>query len=348
MNEVDVIAVVGSCAPERRRYARRLAERTNHALIPALRLAAAEDPAAEAAAIVPWTAPTGGAVVEFPSDTPTASVIGALADEHAGTRLTGVVCVLDASHLLDDLARDDYVSRASPFGVERTARALITASNIELASEIVLVNWEAVPTSELSTLMALVSHLGPSARLRLDHGALDRARPATTTVDAATAPYAALQERPGWVAILNDDFEPHMSDPRVSAFRYECLRPLHPGRLHDLLDGRIDRGEFGTVIRSAGFCRLATRPGVVAVWEHVGHMFELAPLRHDDALDADDELLALGQDLAFIGLDLDRAALARALDETALADDELAAGPAAWARFDDPFPAWRTAPDTAG
>jgi G3E family GTPase len=187
--------------------------------------------------------------------------------------------------------------------------------------------------------MALVSNLGPRARLRLDHG--------QTEFRLSGTPYAVGQERPGWVGVLNGEHDPHMSDPHVSAFRYENIRPLHPGRLQELLDERIEPGEFGTVIRSAGFCRFATRPSAVGRWDHVGRMISFDPLGRDDALGAGEDLLALGQDLALIGLDLDREALAVALDHAALSDAELAAGPDAWAGYPDPFPAWPKAAERA-
>jgi G3E family GTPase len=113
-----------------------------------------------------------------------------------------------------------------------------------------------------------------------------------------------------------------------------------------LLD-RVEAGEFGNVVRSAGFCRLATRPHITAQWEHVGRMISLEPLTSDERLVEGEELLAVGQDIAFIGIDVDQDALAAALDDVALTDDELAEGPAAWAGFEDPFPVWQTASDWA-
>ncbi|GGF43681.1 hypothetical protein GCM10010922_19030 [Microbacterium sorbitolivorans] len=118
------------------------------------------------------------------------------------------------------------------------------------------------------------------------------------------------------------------------------MRPLHPARLGVLLDERIEPGEFGTLIRSMGFCRLATRPHAVTEWNHVGGMISFDPLGRDDALGDDEEILAVGQELGLIGIDLDVRALTRALDDPALTDEELAAGPAEWAKFADPFPAW--------
>ncbi|WP_246603575.1 GTP-binding protein [Microbacterium marinilacus] len=344
VEQVDVLAVVGACAPERLRYAKRLTAMTRRMFVPARRLALAPDPIDEALALAPWSGSSTGAVVEFPTETVMTELIGALADPHAPTRLAGIVCLADAAHLLDDLRRDSYAHRAAlpgqhPSMGRYTAHALLAVTQLEYASLIVLVNWETLPTDDLSTVMGLVSHLSPRARLRLHADATSPWQPGI--------PYAVGQERPGWVALLNGDHDPHMTDPRVSAVRYENVRPLHPERLQHLLDDRIEAGEFGTVVRSAGFCRLATRVQVAAQWDHVGQMISFDPLGRDDELGEDDELLAVGQDLAFIGLDLDADALAAALDEVVLDDAELAAGPDAWRHFPDPFPAWRNTADRA-
>ncbi|MFT4134903.1 GTP-binding protein [Microbacterium sp.] len=344
MEQVDVVAVVGSCAPERARYARRLAQQTRRMFVSAHQLAVSPDPIDEAAALAAWADTSGGAVIEFPAETEPTELIGTLAAPDAATRLIRLVCVADAAHLRDDLDRESYAYRAAPpwrhaDARQYIARAALTVTQIEYASDIVLVNGDALPTEDLSTIMALVSHLSPRARLRLHREVFE--------AGSEDEPYGAAQERPGWVAVLNGDLDPCMTDPHVSALRYDNVRPLHPGRLKRLLDDRIEPGEFGTVIRSGGFCRFATRSHVVAQWEHVGRMISFHPVARDDDLAEDEDLLALGQELAIIGVDLNRAALTAALDEAALDDAELADGPAAWAAFADPFPVWPTVADRA-
>jgi G3E family GTPase len=255
--------------------------------------------------------------------------------------LDRLICVADATHVLDDFQRDDYLAvRDAEAGPKptMTARALLMAMQFEYASTIIFVGWESLTTPELTTVMALVSHLSPRASLWLDRRTIEHV--------GATDPTTPSAFRPGWVGVLNDEFDPHMTDRRVSAFRYEQVRPLHPARLMALLD-RVEAGEFGNVVRSAGFCRLATRPHITAQWEHVGRMISLEPLTSDERLVEGEELLAVGQDIAFIGIDVDQDALAAALDDVALTDDELAEGPAAWAGFEDPFPVWQTASDWA-
>jgi G3E family GTPase len=165
-----------------------------------------------------------------------------------------------------------------------------------------LVNWASLDTPDLSTVMALVSHLNPHARLRLDH-------PEAHLMPLLHA-HSPVHAGAGWVKMLNGTFDPHMTDARVSAVRYEQARPFHPKRLQGVLNERFDSGECGTIVRSSGFCRLATRPGITAHWNHVGTMISFSPLAHDDERHADDELLA---------------------------------GPQAWLAFADPFPVWHPA-----
>ncbi|MFT4305598.1 MAG: GTP-binding protein [Microbacterium sp.] len=337
MDAVDVIAVVGACGPERRGYAQRLAQLTEQAFLPASGLAGSPDPAQDAVASASRSDPAAGAVLELPDEVSAVELIGAFAADE-GARLLALVCVVDAVHVLADLDRQDHLpprEARSGVAVPLMARAHLTVAQIEYASTIVLVNWSTLAPSDLTVVMALLNHVSPRARLRLHRDAVER-------LEAGEA-YSAVQDRPGWVCLLNGDFDPHMGDPRVTAFRYEQVRPLHPGRLKRLLDERIESGEFGAVVRSAGFCRLATRPRVVAQWDHVGRVFSLNPLAVDDRLEDEEELLALGQDLAIVGIGLDRDGLTAALDEAALSDEELAAGPAAWAAFPDPFPFWALA-----
>lgn len=356
MDPVDVVAVVGGCPPERSQFAREVARSTGRMLIPAQRLAAAPDPVVEAVALASWCSREQGALVEFPDHADVTELIGACAHPGSPAVLTGVVCVVDAAHVMADLNREDCVLRPTvPHAPWRqVARALLHVMNVEFASAVVLVNWESLDTPQLSTTMALLNHLAPHARLQLHRGAADeRSMDGRAAVEWAAealtdgTPYDVTQERAGWVTLLNGEHDPFMADPHVSAVRYENVRPLHPGRLERLLEHRLESGEFGTVLRSAGFCRLATRPDVTARWNHVGRMIAFSPLAADQDLGEEDELLALGQDLGIIGLDLDVPALTAALDDAVLTDAEFAAGPEAWSLFPDRFPAWPTVPDRA-
>lgn len=321
----ETITVIGVCAPERRRYARQAAAvlRRRLDIVRGLPHRAGDlsfaTPHADAS--------TGAAVTDVGTDLDLVHALQTL-DRDA----SHVVCVVDARHMVDDL-RDTaaLVADATP-GDPRGdvgARARQAALAIETATLVVLVNWEGVPTPDLSVQMALASHLNPSAGVRLSRGPREDLRSSL----AAGPRRVDLLERAGWVRALNDEHDPYMTDRRVHTIRYEQLRPFHPGRLVRALD-RIEEGAYGIVLRSVGFCRLATRPGILARWEHAGSAMWIDPLTADDGANA------AGQDLALTGLGLAPHLISRALDAATLTDDELSAGPRSWSRFADPLPAW--------
>ncbi|MGA7149485.1 MAG: GTP-binding protein [Microbacterium sp.] len=245
---------------------------------------------------------------------------------------SSVICVVDALHMADDLNDGRPLIDGAGPGDDRGdfgSRARQAISFLECATLITFVNWESTPTSDLSILMAIASHLNPTARVRLSRGAAEDVHAVFGSGPSA----ASLVERAGWVHTLNDEHDPHMTDRRVTTLRYEQPRPFHPGRLSIALN-ELESGRLGTILRSAGFCRLATRAGVLARWDHVGSAIWIDPLT------ADVEAATTAQDLSFMGLDLDVHGIREVLDTAAVTDDELTAGPAVWRRFADPLPAW--------
>jgi G3E family GTPase len=294
-----IIAVAGVCTPERRRYAQRV---------------------------------PGQLVLDLATEADLLHTLERLGrSETAAENGVQVVCVVDARHMLDDIRDASPLLTDPEPGDDRGdvgARGRQAVRAIEVATAVVLVNWEELPTAELSVQMALASHLNPTAGIRLSRSP----REDLAALRLRAAPASPLLERAGWVMALNAEHDPYMTDQRVSTVRYEQLRAFHPGRLVRALD-RIEGDEAGLVLRSAGFCRLATRPGI-GRWEQVGSAMWIDPLVVDGGEDA------LGQDIAFTGLDLHETVLRRILDRAALTDEELAAGPRAWRRFADPLPAW--------
>ncbi|SDQ22788.1 GTP-binding protein [Microbacterium sp. cf332] len=249
------------------------------------------------------------------------------------------LCVVDARHGLDDLRDESPLRRFVPLGDGRAdvgARARLAAQLIESASAIVIVSWEAVPTAELSILMAVCSHLAPTARIRLSRGVGDDL---AAFGFGTTLPVHDAGDRAGWTRALNGEHDPFLTDPRVTTTRYEQLRPFHPGRLVLALE-MLDSGSCGLLLRSVGVCRVATRPTIPARWEQAGSAMWIDPI--DGAHGLDD----VGQDLALTGVDLNPAAVRLVLDAAVLDDAELAAGSGLWRTLPDPLPAWRVAVGT--
>lgn len=320
------IATMGVCAPERQAYA----ERTAATLARPLHLLRYRD--LRAAHALPHPRHRGSdehVVVDLGTDVDLIHAISA-----RGGVDVEAVCVVDARHMIGDLLDDASLVASAPPGDTRGdvgARARQAALALELATRIVWVNWEQVPTAALAVQMALASHLNPGATLRLT-----RDPRADLHVGTARDEETEILERAGWVRALNDEHDPYMRDNRVSTLRYDQVRPFHPARLQTALD-RLDDGAAGRLIRSAGFCRLASRPGILARWEHVGSAMWIEPIGTDDGR------MGLGQEIAFTGLDLSEPRLRHVLDMAALTDDELAAGPEAWTGFNDPLPGWPAA-----
>lgn len=353
MNPVDVVAVVGICAPERRAWAERTCAATGRRLITSLHTTIAADLLEDPVAHFPDCADRG-AVVELPVQLPVHDAIGILAAEQAPTRLSGVVCLVDAPHVMADLGRTHGIDREERFHGQiltvPTPMAHLLVEQIEYASTVVLANAQRMEPRDLEDLCALLAHLSPQAHLLLEglehHPAPGPEREA---VPADGGTYSPEQVRQGWVQLLNGTHLPEHTSPRVSAFRYEQLRPFHPGRLHQTMEHIIETREHGHVVRSCGFCHLATRPGITGQWMHVGAVVAVDPLAWDPMARAQDqeavvpvdtEALCAGQELGIIGLDLDHRALAAALDAAALTDAELTADAHSWSAFPDPFPAW--------
>lgn len=334
MHEAQVVAVVGSCTPERSALARRLADDHGAEHFGHHRLTHECDPVRSAAEQALWMCATAPIVIDFPSFVQPTDIIGTLADPTSRISLRNIVAVVDATDLLLELQRDDYLPPYADHVDSHTAAALVAVQHIELATDIVVVNWQHLGSSELATFIALLSALAPTATLTLnnDHPITLSSR-SVERIDAA---------RCGWLELLNDAHTPAHRNPRVVAFRYEQVRPLHPKRLEHLLDARIERGEFGHVLRSAGFCQFATRPDQIAVWEHVGQMIAFTPVSAPPD-EQGEPTRSVGQDLAVIGIDIDQEGLTAALDEASLNDAELLADPATWLQFTDPYPAWPNA-----
>lgn len=323
------IVTMGVCAPERQAYAERLAVALHRPL---------QIVARGAAHALPHPRPRAAdehVVVDLGTDVDLVHAIIA-----RGGVDVEAVCVVDAPHMIGDLLDEAPLVASTAPGDPRGdvgARARQAALALELATRIVWVNWERVPTAALAVQMALASHLNPGATLRLT-----RDPHADLTASSPRGHGTEVLERAGWVHALNGQHDPYMRDNRVSTLRYDQVRPFHPARLRIALD-RLDDGAAGRLIRSAGFCRIASRPGILARWEHAGSAMWIEPLGTDDGR------AGVGQEIAFIGLDLSAPRLRHVLDRAALTDGELAAGPEAWVGFDDPLPAWptvdRTIPD---
>lgn len=316
---IEAIAVVGLCTAERRRYAMGLARDRGYVFVPAEQTVQGIDAIDRLVDLVGMTSGVHGFVLEYAEGADCAEIIGGLSNPEARAVLTDLVCVLDLACLHRDL--------------DSETRAGALVAQIEFASTLVLLAPDGADSGEVDVAIGLISHLAPEAEhCLLRDGVVHK----PVCWQFGHRPPAA-----GWTAILNSEFQPPARSGGVRACRFEQVRPFHPQRLQAVVNAALGEGCWGRIVRSAGFAKLASRPYVTAHWDQTGTLLALSPLSVDPLPGT--ELLALGQELAFIGIDLEEAGLREALNRAVLTDAELLAGPMAWLEYHDEFPAWDSA-----
>ncbi|MCD4685920.1 MAG: GTP-binding protein [Anaerolineae bacterium] len=150
------------------------------------------------------------------------------------------------------------------------------------------------------------------------------------------------------------DVQAHIGEYGVSSFVFRARRPFHPARLSDFVQSDL----MDAVLRSKGTLWLATRPGDTILWSQAGDELTLdlvgtwwADTPRDDWPDDAEERATISavwqdphgdrrQELVFIGLHMDHAAITAQLNACLLTNAEITQGRAVWADYDDPFPAW--------
>jgi G3E family GTPase len=270
-------------------------------------------------------------------------------------RLDTMVTVVDARNFLDDYqAADDLAQRGQALGEEdeRTVVDLLV-EQVEFADVIVVNKVDLVANDQLEELLAILRALNPRADLvparegRVDLGRL---------LDTGRFDFAQAKEAPGWLATLRGERVPESEQYGVSSFAYKARLPFHPARFWKLI-----HSEWAGVLRSKGYFWLAPRMDIVGSWSQAGGACRHGPAGYWwAAVDRDqwpgdpDRLAAIQarwqvpfgdrrQELVFIGVNMNESAIRLALDECLLTEQEMSAGPLAWANFDDPFPAWAQA-----
>lgn len=262
------------------------------------------------------------------------AAVPALAAELHGTAVIDTVGLVVHAGWLDDLAGDADVA----------ARGIAVAPEDERSAAMVL----AAALDEASVLL-LPGTVGDGLTID-EHAALCTLCPDAVRLFPQTAldvPAAALVRTGSYDAAARGLFggrgllDPGLRLPAVSGsltlVHWDAVgRPLHPVRLRAALDALADG-----VIRSTGHLWVATHPDTVVHWYSAGDCLVLGPAGSWPSRPRRNRVSFLGE-----ALDADR--MRSVLDGCLVTDAEFAAGPAAWARFDDPFPEWRPATDEKG
>lgn len=243
-------------------------------------------------------------------------------------KLDTLVTVVDASTFLSEVVRGEGLADRNLAAGEGDARSIadLLTDQVEFADVILLNKTDLVSPATLDTVETLLRRLNPTARLiRTDHGVVDIGEVLGTGL---FDPEAAAQT-PGWDEEIADGHTPETEEYGISSMTFRSDRPFHPQRLGDAL------GQVTRVLRSKGFCWIASRPTIAAIWSQAGPNLTIDPAQYWSGTE-----ITPGQEIVFIGIKLDRDKIHQLLDGALLTDAELIQGQQAWLGYPDPLPAW--------
>jgi len=271
------------------------------------------------------------------------------------TRIDTMVTVVDAANMLKDYSSSDFLSdRGETVGSEddRTLVQLLV-DQIEFADVIVLNKISEVSESQLETVLAILHGLNPDARvIETDYADV----PLKDVLDTGRFDFERAHDHPLWAKELYGfaDHVPETEEYGIGHFVYRARRPFDPVKLQALFNA-----PWPGVVRAKGFFWIATRPdwlgevsqaGALVQNEGMGRWWAAVPREQwpDGSqftayLDGiwNEDFGDRRQEIVFIGIDMDEAALRARLD-ACLVDPARDEAGRIVARRDlrDPFPVW--------
>jgi G3E family GTPase len=243
-------------------------------------------------------------------------------------RLDTMVTVVDASTFLADVARGQALAERNLQAGDGDARTIadLLVDQVEFADVLLVNKTDLVGAAAAGAVEATVRRMNPRAHvLRTSNGVVDLAE----VLDTGRYDPVVAAEAEGWAEELAGGHTPETEEYGIRSLTYTADRPFHPLRLSDALE------QLRGLLRSKGFCWIASRSTLAAVWSQAGPNLVFEPAAWWSSLE-----VPPGQEIVFIGIKLDRDKVRSLLDGALLTDAEFAEGPGAWAEYPDPFPAW--------
>ncbi|WP_280490820.1 GTP-binding protein [Nocardia asiatica] len=243
-------------------------------------------------------------------------------------RLDTMVTVVDASTFLAEVARGQALAERNLQAGEGDERSIadLLVDQVEFADVLLVNKTDLVGAAAAGAVEATVRRLNPRAHvLRTSNGVVDLAE----VLDTGRYDPLVAAESEGWAEELAGGHMPETEEYGIRSLTYTADRPFHPLRLAAALE------QLRGLLRSKGFCWIASRSTLAAVWSQAGPNLVFEPAAWWSSLE-----VPPGQEIVFIGIKLDSGKVRALLDAALLTDAEFAQGPGAWAEYPDPFPAW--------
>ncbi|AQT80588.1 cobalamin biosynthesis protein CobW [Mycolicibacterium litorale] len=243
-------------------------------------------------------------------------------------RLDTLVTVVDASTFLPELARGEALTERDLAVADGDGRNIsdLLVDQVEFADVILLNKTDLVSAQATATVETVVRRLNPTARIeRTTNGVVAL----ETVLETGLFDPDLAAQAPGWDEEIANGHTPETEEYGIGSLTFRAQRPFHPQRLAAALD------QVRGLLRSKGFCWIATRPTIAAIWSQAGPNLVIEPAQLWSGTDIEP-----GQEIVFIGVRLEKSRVRTLLASALLSDTEMAAGPAEWVTYPDPLPAW--------
>lgn len=271
--------------------------------------------------------------------------------------LDTMVTVVDAANFLSDYDEAKLLQETGEHLGEEDLRSVadLLVDQVEFADVILISKTDLVDKATLERLTAILKTLNTEADIvPIRHGQV----PVDRVLGTGKFSFARAQQAPGWLKQMRGEHVPETEEYGIGSFTYTARRPFHPQKFYDFLHSRDLQGRL---IRSKGYFWLASRPEFAGQWSQAGGIarygfaglfWKAVPQEHwpedEDYLESIrrnwvEPFGDMRQELVFIGQNLNRDQVTRALDNCLLSDEQLLAGRDYWQSLPDPFPAWEEA-----
>lgn len=268
------------------------------------------------------------------------------------SRLDTMVTVVDAASFLKDYgAAEALQERGESLGEDdhRTVTDLLI-DQIEFADVIVLNKLDLVTEQQAKEVEAIIKALNPGATIQpATHGKV----PLELVLDTGRFDYDKAASSAGWIRELEGEHTPETEEYGISSFTYRTSHPFNAEKLWDFLHS--DDNWHG-VLRSKGFFWVAADHRIAYEWAQAGGVSNVSPSGmwwaavprqhwgHPEGERPDEQGTwhprygDRAQQLVFIGIQMDEAALRARLDDCLLDETVAKADSKSWVGMKNPFP----------
>ena len=270
--------------------------------------------------------------------------------------LDTMVTVVDAFNFLNDYdeAKDLQETDESLGEDDERSVAGLLAEQIEFADILLISKIDLVKKSDIDRLIAILKSLNTNAQIiPISKGniAIDK------VLNTGLFNFEKAAQAPGWLKEMRGEHIPETEEYGISSFSYKARKPFYPQKFYEFLHSD---DIIGKLFRSKGYFWLATRPEYAGHWNQAGGMAHYEPVgkfwnatskdqwpQDINFLDSikenwEEPFGDMRQEIVFIGQDLDKDKITKALNDCLLSDEDMQLGKEHWLSLVDPFPRWET------